>query len=166
MDEISFDTFYNIISDDNYHDWQDNHFIRRLDNALKIAVGDINRMRVDCVVKFDGTQALEATDDSAGVAYSYLMHSPRPEWQGKSSNYMKELRHCLENIFHTAADHKFNSIALPSNLFCAEIPQAKTAKTVITAAEKFLKAEKITGDIFICCDNKQEAEVYKAQCQH
>lgn len=166
MDKISFDSFYNIISDDNYHDWQDNHFIRRLDNALKIAVGDINCMRVDCVVKFDGTQALEATDDSAGVAYSYLMHSPRPEWQGKSSNYMKELRHCLENIFHTAADHKFNSIALPGNLFCAEIPQAKTAKTVITAAEKFMKAEKITGDIFICCDNKQEAEVYKAQCQH
>ena len=159
MDEISFDIFYNIVSYDKDNEWQDNYFIRRQDNALKIVVGDINRMRVDCVVVFDGTLALSATDDSDNVPYSYAIHSTLPEWKGKSSDYIKDLRHSLDNVFRTAAENKLNSIALPGNLFCAEIAQAKIAKTVIDTCEKYLRTEKITGDIYICCDGKQEADV-------
>ena len=159
MDEISFDIFYKIISYDKDNEWQDNYFIRRQDNALKIVVGDINRMRVDCVVVFDGTQSLNATDDSDNVPYSYAIHSTLPEWKGKSSDYIKDLRHSLDNVFRTAAENKLNSIALPGNLFCAEIAQTKIAKTVIDTCDKYLRTEKITGDIYICCDGKQEADV-------
>ena len=160
-DEISFDIFYNIVSDDKDNEWQDIYFTRRQDNALKIVVGDTNRMRVDCVVVFDGTQSLSATGDSDNVPYSYIIHNTLPKWQGKGSEYIKDLRHCIDSVFRTAAANSIKSIALPGDFFCADVSRAKAAETLISVAEKYLRTGKIIGDIYVCCDNTNEAEVYK-----
>lgn len=48
--DVTFEHYYDICCDDHDYEWQEYSFMTKLDNPIKVIVGDITRLRVDAIV--------------------------------------------------------------------------------------------------------------------
>lgn len=92
-----------------------------------------------------------------------IIHAVAPIWNGGTEQEDEKLASCYRLALDIAVKNKFKSIAFPCiGTILYGYPKVRAAQIAIRIIQEYREEEKYSGDILICCNSKQDADVYKS----
>ena len=188
--DVTFETYYDICSDDHDYAWQEYMYMTQLDNSIKVVIGDITRLRVDAIVNAANTSLLGgdgAIHEVAGpelleecktlngcktgqskITKAYdlpskkIIHTVGPIWNGGKCNEDELLASCYRTALDLAVEYGIRSIAFPCiSTGVYHFPKEQAAKIAVQVVKEYLLEGKYTGNVVFCCFSSEDTEFYK-----
>lgn len=188
--DVTFETYYDICSDDHDYAWQEYMYMTQLDNSIKVVIGDITRLRVDAIVNAANTSLLGgdgAIHEAAGpelleecktlngcktgqskITKAYdlpskkIIHTVGPIWNGGKRNEDELLASCYRTALDLAVEYGIRSIAFPCiSTGVYHFPKEQAAKIAVQVVKEYLLEGKYTGNVVFCCFSSEDTEFYK-----
>ncbi len=166
-----YECYDKILHNEEDRNWTPHFYDKLENNVIKIVVGDISKLSVGVVVTatsaFPGLRAgrskiVEATDRPC----SMLVYTVGPTWQGGSRSEARVLKSCYSTALKLASSNRLYSIAFPAVVARGEFPLKEAAQIAFTVIMENIRYMRYMGDVIICCDNDEEAQIYNDVLQN